>query len=129
MGGNAFLNLLLSASLNYLWSMINTLQIILYMPLFKLSVPGNVGAFYNFLMMIASFDIIPTQKIYDYFGWHDVQNKLSQNFVDEGYTSALFIYNVGSILFLLALNPILNIVYILLKFCKGKRRSFLERKK
>jgi hypothetical protein len=45
--GNFIFNLLMSASLNQLWSMINTQQLIVMMPLFKVLMPGNAQAFFN----------------------------------------------------------------------------------
>jgi hypothetical protein len=50
--------------------MINTQQIILMMPLFYISLPANAAVFFNFIMQIASFDIIPTDLFYnDVLGW------------------------------------------------------------
>jgi len=36
-----FVNLILSASMNMLWSMMNSLQIIVHLPLMNLSYPSN----------------------------------------------------------------------------------------
>lgn len=44
---NFILNLLLSASLQQIWSMINTQQIIVMLPLFNLSLPTNAEDFFN----------------------------------------------------------------------------------
>ena len=41
--GNFIFNLLVSASLNQLWSLINTQQLIVLMPLFKTNIPANAG--------------------------------------------------------------------------------------
>jgi len=41
MVGNFVLSLFMSASLNYLLSMLNLYQIMLMMPLFLISIPGN----------------------------------------------------------------------------------------
>lgn len=62
--GNFALNIFLSASLNYLWGMINTLQIIVKIPLLQISFPSNAFMFYIFINNIAAFDIIPVNSIY-----------------------------------------------------------------
>ena len=41
MAGNIVLNVFLSASLQQLWSMVNTQQIIVLMPLFDVEMPAN----------------------------------------------------------------------------------------
>jgi hypothetical protein len=44
------LNIILSASLQQLWSMINTQQIIVLMPLFSINLPPNAAVFFGFIM-------------------------------------------------------------------------------
>ena len=44
--GNFFLNLALSASLNQLWGMINTQQLLVLMPLLQVILPGNAQTFF-----------------------------------------------------------------------------------
>jgi len=53
---NFVLNLFISASLNQLWAMINTQQLIVMMPLFQIEMPANAGIFFANVMEIASFD-------------------------------------------------------------------------
>jgi hypothetical protein len=123
MAGNLVLNILMSASLNYLWAMVNTQQIILMLPLFNLSLPGNAGIFFNFMMQIASFDIIPTDLFYDdVLGWTPT-DPIHQNFADVGFSSTLFIYNIGSMILTISTFPILVLVYLILKFVCGKSQK------
>jgi len=49
MAGNLVMNIILSASLQQLWSLINTQQIIVLMPLFNLKLPPNAGMFFGFI--------------------------------------------------------------------------------
>mmetsp|Transcript_39890 Transcript_39890/g.29426 ORF Transcript_39890/g.29426 Transcript_39890/m.29426 type:complete len:103 (+) Transcript_39890:99-407(+) len=65
--GNAILNIVLSSSLSLLWGMINALQIIVNIPLFTISFPANAKMFYSFIVSIATFDIIPMDKIEEKF--------------------------------------------------------------
>jgi len=46
-----------------LWGMINVMQLIVHMPLLNVQFPSNAIFFYNMIIGIASFDVIPTQAI------------------------------------------------------------------
>ena len=52
------LNIFIAASLNQLWALINTQQLIVLMPLFDTKIPANAGIFFNQIMEIAAFDFI-----------------------------------------------------------------------
>ena len=58
LGSNVVVNLLMSASLNMLWSMINSLQIVTHVPLMDLRIPANMGHFLVVLIEIATFDFL-----------------------------------------------------------------------
>jgi hypothetical protein len=51
--GNFLINLLLSSSLNSLWTMINTLQMTLHLPAMNLRIPPNASFFSSMLINIA----------------------------------------------------------------------------
>ena len=57
--GNFILATLVSFSLNYLWAMINTLQMIVYLPMFNVIFPANINMFNSVIIKVATFDIIP----------------------------------------------------------------------
>ena len=46
-----------------LWGMINVMQLIVHMPMLKVSFPQNAVLFYSFIIDISNFDIIPTASI------------------------------------------------------------------
>jgi len=50
--GNFAANLLLSGSLQYLWGMINSLQIVFHMPGIAVNLPGNAKMIYSQLIQI-----------------------------------------------------------------------------
>jgi len=58
-GLSFIINLLLSASMNLLWSMMNTLQIIVHLPLVNLTYPSNAMLFSSAFLTLAQFDILP----------------------------------------------------------------------
>jgi len=57
------INFLLSASLSFLWGMLNTLQLIVHLPLFSIVFPSNAVTFYSYIIGIASFNIFPIEDI------------------------------------------------------------------
>ena len=68
MAANTAVNLLLAASLNQLWSMINTQQLIVMTPLFHVQIPALAGIFFRHLMEIAAFDFFEfDEDIYELF--------------------------------------------------------------
>eukprot|EP00347_Sterkiella_histriomuscorum_P004791 403359083 len=57
---NNGMNLAMSASLQFLWGMINVVQLIVHMPLFKINFPVNAIFFYSLLLDMSQFDILPS---------------------------------------------------------------------
>jgi hypothetical protein len=49
MMGNLALNLIMAASLQYLWGMINVMQMIVNMPMLQVQFPSNAILFYQFI--------------------------------------------------------------------------------
>ena len=70
--GGAIVNLILSSSLSLLWGMVNTLQLIVHMPLINIGIPGNASYFLQILITIANFEILPSEyllgKIFNFDG-------------------------------------------------------------
>jgi len=57
-----FLNLLMSTSLGLVWTLMNSLQIIVHLPLINLPFPMIAVQISVILMTIASFDVLPHEK-------------------------------------------------------------------
>ncbi|CDW88792.1 cadg domain containing protein [Stylonychia lemnae] len=60
--GNFATNLILSSSLQYLWGMINVLQITVHMPLFNINYPPNAKFISSLLVSVCTFDFIPSEE-------------------------------------------------------------------
>lgn len=43
--------------------MLNTLQIILHLPLINVLFPSNVASFFTYLIDVAEFELIPTESL------------------------------------------------------------------
>lgn len=65
MSTNLVINVALSGSLAMLWGLINSLQIIAHMPLLVIKFPINANVFYQMLLTLATFDILPTDMVSD----------------------------------------------------------------
>ena len=47
--------------MNYLWSMINCQQLMMVFTLYKINFPANALTFFQLLIVISTFDIIPIE--------------------------------------------------------------------
>eukprot|EP00347_Sterkiella_histriomuscorum_P017861 403347694 len=61
--GNLFFNLFMSTTLQYLWGMINQIQIITHIPLNAVEIPANTKLFFNIIIDISNFNIIPSEDM------------------------------------------------------------------
>ena len=110
------MNLVLSAGLSQLWSMINTQQIIVVMPLFNTNIPANAGMFFGFIMNLASFNLLPTDEFYhSYMVMSKDPGALNSNFEDQGYGSVYLLQNLGTLLVAILTIPIFVGLYYLMK--------------
>lgn len=97
MASNFVLNILISASLNQLWAMINTQQLMIMMPLFQITMPANAGLFFRSLMEIAAFDFYDFSDIvHDLFQIVETET-VDVNFEAIGFESQYFLVNIGSL--------------------------------
>ena len=91
------LNILFSASLQYLWDLINAQQIVILLPLFNVQTPGNVRTVFNALMTIAAFDAIPTEDLYEEYFYDGEAFPINENFEKSGFEHHLLLNNFGSL--------------------------------
>ena len=116
MASNLALNIILSASLQQLWSMVNTQQLVVLMPLWNIRLPANAALFFSFIMTIASFDLVPTDTFYDeYFPKMAQTSAINTNFQTLGFSNMYFCYNIGSLILSFLAFPILALVTLILK--------------
>ena len=96
LGGNLVFNILLAGSLNFLWGMLRAQQILVHLPLFNITFPGNVAFFYSFLLNIAAFDALPTDELFDWMFAAEEKEPISASFGALGYETTYFIRNLGT---------------------------------
>lgn len=120
---NFVLNIFITASLNLLWSMINTQQLIVMMPMFQIQMTSNVSIFFRNIMAIAAFDFFDIDEyVHDSFDIKPTE-AVDVKFQLIGFESHYFIVNVGTI-FVFYLIYLLNltVIYPLVRVCHQKAR-------
>ena len=53
----------MSGSLNLVWSLINSLQVITHIPMLNVNYPANTLAFHRVIVGVINFDIIPAEEM------------------------------------------------------------------
>ena len=110
-------NIAIAGTLNYLWSMINCLQIMAHFPLINILMPANCQLIFLVVVKIATFDLLPIDglmdKISEMIDNERVQNPdLNESFYEMGYESTDPVRNL-QINFILML--VLIVIPVLLK--------------
>jgi len=98
MAANFLITFLLAASLNQLLGTINTMQIIVMMPLFEVSLPANAGMFFAQLMSIAAFELFDTKPYLDSALSLAPTEPVNSNFEAAGLESIYLLHNMGTLL-------------------------------
>ena len=89
--GNLGLQVFMSVSMQLLWGMVNTLQLVIHMNMLSVMMPANVQFFFSFIVNIVNFKIIPTKDIINkIIGVKDQLKKpdVSPEFQQTGYESS-----------------------------------------
>ena len=127
-------------SLSQLWSVLNSQQVMLNMPLMKnVKYPANALIFTSSLVDIVNLDLLPTEHLEELVYYLPEPVAYNINFAANGIESTLFISNVGSSLLVIVANIIVAIVCLALYkvkrvwnwlrpiiFWNGAIRLFLE---
>lgn len=81
--------------MNQLWSMINTQQLIVFMPLFNVQMPANAQTFFNEIFKIAAFDIVEVEPYVNFMLHLNGTGPFNDNFDKLGFQSMFFLNNLG----------------------------------
>ena len=113
-GSNVVVNVLLSGSLSQVWAMIEGLQVVCHMGLFKMKSPGNVNAFNEFFAELASFNVIDTATVTNDFFYFPEMDAISLNFQNAGYDTNLLVPSLGTLFYIIVGQTSLVFVHMLL---------------
>lgn len=97
MTANFAMNILISGSLNQLWSLINTQQLIVMMPLFQVVLPANAGLFFKAVMSIAAFDFYDFTDAVHMLFEVEPTDPIDSHFEAIGFESQYLLVNMGSL--------------------------------
>ena len=91
--------------------MIKAQQVIILLPLFKVSFPSNSGFLFAFLMQIAAFEWITiSEPVSDLFGLPQIETQ-RRGFRLIGMHQVWFLMSIGPLLIVILAWPILLLVY------------------
>ena len=76
--------------------------------------------FSTFIVMIATFDLIPTENLDSFLYYLPEEQPFNMHFQNYGYDSRLVIGNMGLALYIIYLYLFLGVI-ILLTFCLSKK--------
>ena len=119
MSGNFIISIILAASLNQLWALMNGLQLAVHLPIFNTVFPANANFFISFLISVATFDILPGFIIPLIFDFPE-REPYSLGLMTCGYGSRYSIGNLGTCFFLILLMIFQAIACFFLSFFKDR---------
>ena len=109
--------------------MLNGLQILVHMPLFRTHFPSNSLLMIQYIIKVATFDIVPEDWIVASIDLPVTdKSALSLEFKECGYEYIYPIYNLGSTYFLMQIYAGMLFVYLLLVMF-SKRLKWAETKR
>ena len=108
--GNFALNLFLSASLNELWSMVNTQQLLVLLPLCKVTLPINAANFFQTIFQIAAFAFYDTNDMLHYLLSLEPSEPFNDNLGELGFESRYILNNMGTMLIFYIVYPVCMLV-------------------
>ncbi|TNV87834.1 hypothetical protein FGO68_gene14781 [Halteria grandinella] len=120
--GNLGAQIFMSVSMQLLWGMVNTLQLIIHMNMLSVIMPANVQLFFSLIVNIVQFKIVPTDKIIStLFGIkQEFKSKVSPEFQQTGYGTTNILKNLG--LLLLAVIGVIALIGLVFLMRLGAKR-------
>ena len=88
-------NFLLAASLNFIWSMLNGLQLATHMPLTRVKTPANADYVLDYLIEVATFDPLPVEAIWAILAFPE-RDPYNEAFDSAGYNYIYSVENLGT---------------------------------
>jgi hypothetical protein len=102
---NFALSSVVKAPLQFLWGMINSLQLIVHLPVFSFILPANAQLLLVKLIDVSSFNLLPMDKINKLVFNFTETDALNHRFDEIGYNSMNFLENLGSLFIFMLILP------------------------
>lgn len=116
-GANIIFSILGSGLLQFLWGLINTLQIIMLTSLFDLHFPDNANRIMTMIMKLCAADFIDTDWVFiKVFGFRETRvfksninadGEEQSAFANAGYDSSVYFMLLGPIFFIVTIYALL----------------------
>jgi len=121
MYGGLIINLIFTGSLQLLWTMINSLQVLTHLALFSLNYPSNVHTLSKVLMNVCNFNLIPLGDFYDsIFEFEEEEEGYSENFEKMDIEGRNAVLNMGTFFLLFLFSFIMIFVVYIFKCFRMK---------
>ena len=103
--------------------MVNNLQIIIHSPLINVQFPGNAFIIYDNMIVVATFDFLPTDKFYPWFFPNvPIFGPFTDKFKRLGYTHTYLVFNMGTMLIFFFYHVLCYLLYRPVKFLSNDAR-------
>ena len=118
-------NFFLSAGLNHVFGMVETMQILLMPAIFKVNIPAVPSELINLMMEVANFDLIEVGEYYDQYFEMPPTGALTPSLDNIGFETFYFIHNLGALSLIMVIFLAFQIIVFTLsrRSCFGKRSS------
>ena len=87
---NLFVSVFTAGMLQYLWSLINTLQIIVLTVLFVLDIPINAEMIMIMILEMCSLEFIPTETVFEYMHSFRETNPFASKIDENGENTSKY---------------------------------------
>ena len=101
--------------MQYLWGMINALQLIVHLPLMSFNFPANAKFIFTLFIELTQFDIIPNDFLGTSIFSFDEPEPYSPRFESMGYESKNVIENLGSLFVYIVVFSSLIFIVVFMK--------------
>ena len=138
-GSSLVLSVIFAAVLQYIWGMINTLQIIVLTCLFtRLEIPMSADEVMKMILRLCALDFIQTDKVLEKFGFRDTdafdlipddEGNTTSKWQEVGFDSSNFIQLLGPVYFIIHIFTVFVILkWIAEKMCVRCGDNFITRR-
>lgn len=115
-----FAGLLMSTVMNYVWSMLDNLQIVTHLPLIKSKSPANANEFNQFFLDIASLQLVDVNLMDEGLLYYPEGEAYNLEFLAQGYDTCFMIPAMGTVFFLLCTYLATIVTHAILFFIEKK---------
>jgi hypothetical protein len=124
------INAVFLVGISLIWSFINSLELILYLPLINLSFPASIIMIYSIFIPISTIDIIPEGVTLWLFNLSsDVKNNINPRTQSMSIESTITFINLGSNFYFLLITIIVySLIVIFYKRISFKVLKYINKK-